>query len=572
MTNEQSTASQAGTAGGQGLLADVIATRGGLAAPEAPFVIEHREALIYMLCEAAELEHAIMCQYLFAVFSLKQTADEGAAGACPPELAEAAAALLDLAVGLALGQASDRLEELWQLQSGLRMTVQAEHNGPYLATNVPKLIDHLGATRRPAPQLALCRCGASSRKPLCDGSHARVGFTEAKDPNRVPDRRDAYDGQQVRILDNRGICQHSGLCTDRLAAVFRTNAEPFVAPSGGRMDEIIRAVRDCPSGALSYALDGTEARGQVDWGGTRPPAIEVTKDGPYRLRGEIWLLDAEGNPAAWAEGASLEHCALCRCGHSRNKPFCSGMHWYVNFTDPLPGPGYEPSLYEWAGGLPPLTRMARLLYEKHVPADGPLAPAFADMPVDQPQRFASWLGEALGGPVAGELGGDVRSAVGLSGWESGEDRARWVALVTRSADEAGLPADASFRAAFASSIEWLARAVDAATPPGVVPRWDWGLGGPPVASSEQPKESIANVSLPGPDETVSYQANIKPLFREHDRQSMSVIFDLWSYDDVRARASEILAKLQDGSMPCDGAWPEAKIAVFKRWTDTGMQP
>jgi len=64
-------------AAGQGRLAQVIATRGGMAAPEAPFVIEHREALIYMLCEAAELEHAIMCQYLFAAFSLKQTTDEG---------------------------------------------------------------------------------------------------------------------------------------------------------------------------------------------------------------------------------------------------------------------------------------------------------------------------------------------------------------------------------------------------------------------------------------------------------------------------------------------------------------
>jgi len=60
-----------------GRLARVIATRGGLAPPEAPFVIEHREALIYMLYEAAELEHGIMCQYLFAAFSLKQSVDEG---------------------------------------------------------------------------------------------------------------------------------------------------------------------------------------------------------------------------------------------------------------------------------------------------------------------------------------------------------------------------------------------------------------------------------------------------------------------------------------------------------------
>ena len=62
---------------GRGRLAEVLAARGGKAAPEAPFVIEHREALIYMLCEAAELEHGIMCQYLFAAFSLKQREDEG---------------------------------------------------------------------------------------------------------------------------------------------------------------------------------------------------------------------------------------------------------------------------------------------------------------------------------------------------------------------------------------------------------------------------------------------------------------------------------------------------------------
>ena len=62
---------------GLGRLAQVIATRGGLAPPEAPFVIEHREALYYMLCEAAELEHGIMCQYLYAAFSLKQSEDEG---------------------------------------------------------------------------------------------------------------------------------------------------------------------------------------------------------------------------------------------------------------------------------------------------------------------------------------------------------------------------------------------------------------------------------------------------------------------------------------------------------------
>jgi hypothetical protein len=66
---------------GRGRLAEVLATRGGRAEPKAPFVIEHREALIYMLCQAAELEHGIMRQYLFAAFSLKQRTSNRVANA-----------------------------------------------------------------------------------------------------------------------------------------------------------------------------------------------------------------------------------------------------------------------------------------------------------------------------------------------------------------------------------------------------------------------------------------------------------------------------------------------------------
>jgi hypothetical protein len=53
---------------------------------------------------------------------------------------------------------------------------------------------------------------------------------------------------------------------------------------------------------------------------------------------------------------------------------------------------------------------------------------------------------------------------------------------------------------------------------------------------------------------------------------MSFAFDLWSYDDVSSRAGDILRRLEDGSMPCDGAWPAAKTEVFKRWVGSGMQP
>lgn len=57
-----------------------------------------------------------------------------------------------------------------------------------------------------------------------------------------------------------------------------------------------------------------------------------------------------------------------------------------------------------------------------------------------------------------------------------------------------------------------------------------------------------------------------------DRQSMSFAFDLWSRSDVTAHAADILQRLQDGSMPCDGAWALQKVEVFKRWTESGSQP
>ena len=335
----------------------------------------------------------------------------GRSGPCPPELTEAVAALQDVLLRVAPpSQAPAWRDDLRQAQAALPPSIQAARNGPYLVTNVPTVRSHLGITTQAPPQLALCRCGASAVKPACDGTCHTNGFSDAKDPARVPDRRDAYPGQQVTVFDNRGICQHSGYCTDRLPAVFRSDNDPFVAPSGGRMDEIIRATRDCPSGALSYALGGTEARADVDSHGQRPPAIEITADGPYRVTGGIPLEGADGKRVRHAHGASAEHYALCRCGHSRNKPFCSGMHWYVGFTDPPRR--LSPTLFEHAGGLGPLTRAARLLHEKHIPADPLLAPVFADMPADQPQALAGWLAAALGGPAAAPGGPQAAAPAG----------------------------------------------------------------------------------------------------------------------------------------------------------------
>jgi CDGSH-type Zn-finger protein/truncated hemoglobin YjbI len=501
------------------------------------------------------------------------------------ELAEAAAALQDLAIGLAdEACASFRVAELETLQASLAPGIQVMTDGPYLVTGAQSLVDWLGQPLPVRPQMALCRCGASKMKPLCDGAHAAVGFTGAKDHDRVADQRDTFAGQQVTIYDNRGICQHSGFCTSRLPGVFHTGAGPFVTPSGGRMDEIIRAVRDCPSGALSFGIDGREARAEVDYHGTREPVIEVSRDGPYRVTGGIPLTDGQGSPEVRGAGSSLEHFALCRCGHSQNKPFCSGMHYYAGFADPVPDPDQEPTLFEWAGGRPGLTRMTRLFYEKYVPADPLLAPLFADMSPDHPQRVAAWLGEVFGGPArySGEYGGYPRMISQHLGKDLTEEkRARWVTLLLAAAQDAGLPNDAEFRSAFGAYLEWGSRlAVEnsqaGAEPPGgmPMPRWDWHTAaGPPgsriSALAPTRQDEGAGPPLPSPGETVRYEQHIRPLFRRRDRQSMLFAFDLWSHDDVSRHAAAILDRLQTGTMPCDGPWPQERIDVFRRWADSG---
>jgi hypothetical protein len=71
---------------------------------------------------------------------------------------------------------------------------------------------------------------------------------------------------------------------------------------------------------------------------------------------------------------------------------------------------------------------------------------------------------------------------------------------------------------------------------------------------------------------VGFEHNIKPLFREHDRDSMRSAFDLWDYNDVSTHASAILARLRNGTMPCDGAWPTDQIETFQKWVDAGKPP
>jgi hypothetical protein len=74
------------------------------------------------------------------------------------------------------------------------------------------------------------------------------------------------------------------------------------------------------------------------------------------------------------------------------------------------------------------------------------------------------------------------------------------------------------------------------------------------------------------DEQVSFERDIRPLFRDGDIRSMSFAFDLSSYDDVRTNASGIHDRLAAGTMPCDTAWPPENVARFQAWIDGGFTP
>ena len=69
--------------------------------------------------------------------------------------------------------------------------------------------------------------------------------------------------------------------------------------------------------------------------------------------------------------------------------------------------------------------------------------------------------------------------------------------------------------------------------------------------------------------TPGFAQDIKPLFREEDRDAMDYIFDLWDYNDVSTHAESIFERLDDGSMPCDKSWPTEQIDLFRRWIDAG---
>ncbi|WP_369138433.1 group II truncated hemoglobin [Modestobacter versicolor] len=155
---------------------------------------------------------------------------------------------------------------------------------------------------------------------------------------------------------------------------------------------------------------------------------------------------------------------------------------------PVRGAGASvPSLHDWAGGTAALERLTTVFY-RHVIADDVVGPLFAGMDDEHPRHVAMWLAEVLGGPdrYTRERGG-YPAMLGhhLGKGITEAQRRRWVSLLPDALDEAGLPDDPEFRAAFVGYVEWGTRLALTNSQPGAavvtdapVPHWGWGVAPP----------------------------------------------------------------------------------------------
>ena len=192
--------------------------------------------------------------------------------------------------------------------------------GPYTVVDTD-IVDEDGSKIETPRVISLCRCGESENKPFCDGHHGEVGFIGERESEDIRGTID-YVGEKITVHDNRHICCHHGTCN--MEGVFLSEADPWIVPDGSDdLDAIIDVVKKCPSGALIYTVDG---KYEDSW--TEEQKIIVKKDGPLHVEGNVELkddLESDSNLV------TRNHYALCRCGQSKNKPFCDGTHIDIEF-------------------------------------------------------------------------------------------------------------------------------------------------------------------------------------------------------------------------------------------------
>ena len=199
-----------------------------------------------------------------------------------------------------------------------KTTIEPRENGPLVFKHAKSLKRVGGEDLEVKEVMALCRCGHSSNKPYCDGSHAKVNFSSTN-PGEASGKDEirTYEGAEVTVTYNPRICSHAFECGTRAGAIFDPDKDPWIQPDNGPREKVIEAVAACPSGALALKQEG-DARHHLTLDGLAQ--IEVEDDGPYRITG---IARPEG-PSA--KGETEEKYVLCRCGMSGMKPFCDGTH------------------------------------------------------------------------------------------------------------------------------------------------------------------------------------------------------------------------------------------------------
>jgi uncharacterized Fe-S cluster protein YjdI/CDGSH-type Zn-finger protein len=140
----------------------------------------------------------------------------------------------------------------------------------------------------------------------------------------MPRRLQTYAAPDVTVTFDPTRCIHAAECIRALPDVFDSTRARWIRPERATATEVVDAVMRCPTGALHYALPGGPAEAAAEG----PTVIQLSRNGALYARGEVRVVTEDDH-----EVASGPRLALCRCGASRNQPFCDGSHRTVAFRD-----------------------------------------------------------------------------------------------------------------------------------------------------------------------------------------------------------------------------------------------
>lgn len=132
-----------------------------------------------------------------------------------------------------------------------------------------------------------------------------------------------YKSEELTVKYNPKICIHAAECVKGLPKVFNPKKKPWVEVGNASADEIIEVIKKCPTGALKYESVKKNKDEEFEYS----PEVKVTKNGPLFIKGNISLINADGE-----EVLNEGRIAICRCGASENKPFCDNSHYKVKFN------------------------------------------------------------------------------------------------------------------------------------------------------------------------------------------------------------------------------------------------